>query len=490
MKKPVRFGLKAKFMVVSTLIVAISSITWGSWFWYNESRHLGERLESEGRLLLTSMQAPIIDAILYERIGVVEENAGLLDNFIEQIVENRELQVVYAFVTDRHGKVLAHSDYQEFGKMYHDPLTVAALGQELFTGRIAVQRSGQRVYDMAMPLQVSGKSWGALRVGVSMAAVEKAQAALKAEILIFSGIFFLIGNIIFYVVGVTMSRPLKSLSNAMAGVNSESLEPVPLALQRNDEIGQLQKSFNEMLERLNQAERERQRAVSRMMQNEKMATIGKIVAGVAHEINNPLMVMSTSLFHLEKKSPPELSKYVEHHKEGILRIESIVRQLTDFSRAGSLDLQRVASDLFFKETAGFAGIALKKFQVNFQSSDSAYPTLLSIDKGKMHQVVLNLLLNAADASPAGGTVQLLAYLHDGSYYLAVRDQGAGVAPQDQEKIFEVFYTTKPGGEGSGIGLAISKSIVEMHRGEITCESRPGETTFVVRIPLDGGEIND
>lgn len=489
MKNPLNFGLKGKFMLVSTVIVAISSITWGSWFWFNESRHLMERLEAEGRLLLTSMQAPIIDAILYERIGVVEENAGLLDNFIEQIAENREQQVVYAFITDRHGKVLAHSDYNEYGKMYHDPLTVTALGREGFAARNAVQRSGQRVFDMAMPLQVSGKSWGALRVGVSMAAVEKAQADMKREILTFSGIFFLIGNVIFYVVGVTMSRPLKSLSSAMAGVNCQSLEPVPLALQRNDEIGQLQESFNEMLERLKQAERERQRAISRMMQNERMATIGKIVAGVAHEINNPLMVMTTSLYHLEKKSPPELSKYVAHHKEGILRIESIVRQLTDFSRVGSLDLQRVPSDLFFKETAGFAGIALKKFKVKFQGSDSAHPTLLSIDKGKLHQVVLNLLLNAADASPEGGTVRLLAYLHDNSYFLAVRDQGEGIPPQDQEKIFEIFYTTKPGGEGSGIGLAISKSIVEMHRGEITCESRPGETTFVVRLPLAQGEDN-
>lgn len=485
MRKRISFGLKAKFMLVSTFLVALTSITWGGWFWFNESEHLMERLQASGRLLLDSIQPPIIDAILYERLGVVEENAGLLDNFIEQIVENRELQVVYAFITDTNGKVLAHSDYREFGKTYRDPLTAAALRRNEFYGHTALLPSVGEIYDMAMPLQVAGKRWGALRVGVSLARVEKEKELMAREIIMFSVLFFLIGNVVFYVVGLTMSRPLLKLSQAMSEVNHHSLDAVPLSqhMHRNDEIGKLQQSFSEMLQRLKKAEQERQGALARLMQNEKMATVGKLVAGVAHEINNPLMVMSTSLFHLEKKVQPELVKYISHHKEGVQRIESIVRQLTDFSRAGSLDLQRVTSDQFFEEAAGFAILAIKKFQVRFQSSNSAGATLLLIDKGKMHQVVLNLLLNAADASPEGGVVQFRAYLEDGNYCLAVHDQGAGVDPDDQERIFELFYTTKPGGEGSGIGLAISKSIVEMHQGKITCESRPGDTTFLIRIPL-------
>ncbi|HBA88099.1 MAG TPA: sensor histidine kinase [Geobacter sp.] len=486
MEKRLVFGIKIKFILISTLIMALTSVTWGSWSWINEREHLIERLDAEGRLLLTSLQAPIVDAILYERIGVVEENAGLLDNFIEQVMENREMKVVYAFIIDTDGKVVAHSDYRQFGKMYHDPLTAIALAQEGFAAQTVQQRSGPPVFDMALPLQVAGKSLGALRVGASMELLQKEQSRLGREILIFTCLFFLVSNAVFYVVGLTMSRPLKKLSSAMAKVSHHSLQAAPLA-HRNDEIGQLQESFLEMLDRLKKSEDERQHAVARMMQNEKMATIGKIVAGVAHEINNPLMVMSTSLFHLERKVPPELARFLETHKEGMQRIEGIVRQLTDFSRAGSLDLQRVASDDFFKDTARFASIALKKQQIVFESSDMAPRTLLSIDKGKMHQVVLNLLLNAADASTEGGVVWLTAYLQGGSYLLAVQDHGAGIPPEEMEKIFEIFYTTKPGGEGSGIGLAISKSIVEMHHGEITCTSTPGDTTFLVRIPLRHGE---
>lgn len=487
MKKQLVSSIKTKFMLVSTLIVALSSVTWGSWFWLNERQHLLEKLEAEGRLLLTSIQPPIVDAILYEKIGVLEENAGLLDNFVEEIVGNRELPVIYAFITDDNGKVVAHSNYQEFGKRYHDPLTIAALTGDGFLGRkVADYRTGDPVFDMAMPLRIAGKSWGALRVGVSLAPLERELSTLKVQIVTFSGIFFLISNAFFYLVGLAMSRPLKRLSTAMAEVDYESLEVTVPLKRSNDEIGRLQESFGEMLSRLKQSERERRRAVARMIQNEKLATIGKIVAGVAHEVNNPLMVMSASLFHLEGKVPRELRRYLESHKEGIERIESIVRQLTDFSRVGSLDLQPVTSDLFFSEAVRFAGMAIKKHDVRFVSNDAAPRTVLSIEKGKLHQVVLNLLLNAADASPPGGVVQLLAGIDGGDYLLAVRDQGKGISPEEMERIFEIFYTTKPVGEGTGIGLAISKEIVEMHGGNISVESRPGETTFTVKVPLQKG----
>ena len=480
-------SIKTKFIAVSTVIMAVSSLTWGGWFWYKETQHIVGRLETEGRLLLSSMEAPIIDAILYERIGVVEENIGLLDNFIEQIAGTKEPQVVYAFITDFTGKVVSHSNIYEFGQTYRDPLTRAVLSGHGFMGRKTVASDGGApIFDMAMPLRIGGKSWGALRVGVSMAPFEAEQRELEREILIFTGLFFLIGNAVFYLVGAKMARPLKELSDAMVGVNYQSLDAPFSPGQRHDELGQLQESFAQMLGRLKRTEQERELAVAQLLQNEKLATIGKIVAGVAHEINNPLMVMSMSLFHLEKRVPEDLGRYVKIHKEGMHRIETIVRQLTDFSRVGTLDLQSVPSGTFFKETAGFAGMALKKHDVRLVTRDEAGDAFLSVDKGKLHQVVLNLLLNAADASPPGGVVELVAYREGGVYCLAIRDQGAGIAAEHRERIFEIFFTTKPGGEGTGIGLAISKSIVEMHRGAISFESRPGETTFLVRLPCQEG----
>jgi len=488
-KAPFFFSIKTKFVLTAALIMALSSITWGSWAWYNEKQHLFEKLEGQGKLLLTSLKAPIINAIVYEEIGQVED-VGLLDNFVGEIVGNHELPTPYAFITDQEGKVLAHNHYEEFGKRYHDPLTLAALAGDNVQSRIVRDAPViGPVLDMAMPLRISGKSWGMLRIGLSMIPMEGDLSILRMQILSFSALFFLIGTAIFYLIGRTMSRPLEQLSDAMADVNHESLEVTAAPRQRNDEIGLLQESFNEMLMRLKQSEQERQRAVSQMIQNEKLATIGKIVAGVAHEVNNPLAAISTSIYNLGGKAPQELKRYIEILKKGVHRIEAIVRQLTDFSRVNTLDLRPVPSDLFFKEAAGFAGMALKGTDLRFVGTDSCPPTTLDIDKGKLHQVVLNLILNALDASPQQGIIEFLAYCHDGFYFLVVTDQGSGIPLEDREKIFEIFHTTKPAGEGSGIGLAICRSIVEMHRGEIILESRQGMTTFIVKIPLGRGDFH-
>ena len=129
-------------------------------------------------------------------------------------------------------------------------------------------------------------------------------------------------------------------------------------------------------------------------------------------------------------------------------------------------------------------MALKKSDIRFNVTDNCQPTVLEIDKGKLHQVVLNLLVNAADASPPHCSVELTAQRQDDEYCLTVKDQGAGIPPGDIERIFDIFYTTKPAGEGTGIGLALCKSIVELHKGTIKVESHPGETSFTVRIPLD------
>jgi signal transduction histidine kinase len=268
----------------------------------------------------------------------------------------------------------------------------------------------------------------------------------------------------------------------MSRISPEHLE-AKLPPARHDEIGLLQESFRGMLHRLRKSEEERQRAEDELIRSDRLATIGKIVAGVAHEVNNPLAALSACVYNLEPRLPGDLRKYADILKNGTQRIETIVRQLTDFSRSGELFLQPVHSDQFFKEASAFGSMALKKHRISFMATDTAPSTVLSIDKGKMHQVALNLLLNAADASPPGGTVELLAHREGNWYCLSVKDQGMGIPEEAREHIFEIFYTTKPPGKGTGIGLAICKTIVEMHHGEIAFVSKPGQTTFVTRIPI-------
>ena len=480
-------SIKTQFVLIAMLLVAFSSALWGWWAWKTERDLLYGSLEREGRQMLSSLSSPIINALLYEEMGVIEEG-GLLDNFIEEIMKNSALKVVHAFVTDQSGKVLAHNQYGEYGKVYADQLTRSAMTGQRYVSTILPSNSSRTaVLDMAMPLHIFGKSWGTLRVAVSTAPLEEQLHVLALRIIEASTAFFLIGVFVSYLIGRSMARPLQHLSEVMASVSTDNLV-VDLLPDRPDEIGRLQGSFRNMLDRLRRSETERERMVSQLIRSEKLASVGKIVAGVAHEVNNPLGAISACIYNIEQQSGNQ-ARNLELIKQGVERIERIVRQLNDFSRTASLELQSLASDVFFAECAEFGRMALKRYDVRLVPEDLCRPpVMMSLDKGKIQQVMLNLLINAAVASPTQGRILFRSFHGDGCYRFDVTDYGCGIPEEMQKTVFDIFYTTKAAGEGTGIGLAICKSIIEMHGGTINLTSRPGETIFSVCIPLAPTEI--
>ncbi|MDD5284836.1 MAG: ATP-binding protein [Desulfuromonadaceae bacterium] len=480
-------GIKGKFVLTAALIVAISSIIWGSWAWRNENRLLYDRLVSNARSMATSLRTPIINALVYEEMGVIEEG-GLLDNFVEEIVANKDFPALYAFVTDDKGKVLAHNHYMEYGHTITDDLTREALMGDSFISRMVLDAvTHENILDVAMPLSIYGKSWGTLRIGISMKPLERELYMMGFKVVSFSALFFLAGTLLFYFVGQTITRPIQNLAGAMSEINPQTLT-IELPEPRNDEIGVLQESFREMLERLRRSEGERERMVVQLIQSEKMASIGKIVAGVAHEVNNPLATIGTCIYNLEQENGAP-NRNLDIIKQGAERIRRIVSQLNDFSRAGSLDLQQIDSSRFFTESAEFAKIALSKHSVRLVTEDDCHLSCpLSLDKGKMQQVILNLLINASDASQSGDVVLFKAYCKDSFYHIEVRDNGCGIQATELDRIFDIFYTTKQAGKGTGIGLAVCKSIVEMHGGSIGVTSSSGETVFTVVIPQNTPEV--
>ena len=482
-------SIKFQFMMIAMLLVSISSTLWGWWAWQNERDLLYHNLKSEGAQVVASLSSPIINALLYEEMGVIEEG-GLLDNFIEEIMNNPSLVISNALVTDQTGKVLAHNLYGEYGKVYTDSLLTAALAgtKQISRLKMATEVSPQ-VLEIAMPLRIYGKRWGVLMVGISTALLEKELRSLSLRIFLTSFSFFMLGTLASYLIGRSMARPLQRLSELMSSVTTENLV-VELPPSRPDEIGQLRDSFEQMLERLHRSEAERERIIIQLIQSEKLASIGKITAGVAHEINNPLGAINTCIYNIEQQGGAG-GRNLEMIKQGTERIRRIVSQLNDFSRAGSLDLKPIDSSRFFSESAEFARVALSKHAVRLTAQDNCLtPRTLSLDKGKMQQVILNLLINASDASQPGGTVLFSAHCTGQCYHLQVTDHGCGIPPSDLDRIFDIFYTTKRTGEGTGIGLAICKSIVEMHGGTIQVASCPGETVFTVIIPNQTSEVPD
>lgn len=219
--------------------------------------------------------------------------------------------------------------------------------------------------------------------------------------------------------------------------------------------------------------------------SEKMASIGLLAAGVAHEVNTPLTgISSYTQMLLEQASPEDpRTPLLEKIERQTFRAAKIVNGLLNLARPaqtefGPVDVNTVINDVVSLLEHQFRGASI---QVRRELADGT-PLVLGIEH-KLQQVFLNLFLNARDAMPSGGWLTIGSRVADGRVIVQVGDTGAGISQDHLSRIYDPFFTTKPIGQGTGLGLSITYGIVQEHHGTIACESAPGQgTTFVLTLP--------
>ena len=249
-----------------------------------------------------------------------------------------------------------------------------------------------------------------------------------------------------------------------------------------DEIGELARTFRGLGDRLERSQAELTRTREQMFQNEKLAAVEQLAAGVAHQVNEPLGGMRHDLKNL-RESPEDRELRVhclELFDRGLLRIGHIVRQLLNFSRETPLRLEETDIDGLIRECFELLAFQLKEIKLD---ADLAVAGRYSMDSGILKQALLNITLNAIQAMPEGGELHVSSRETEAGVVISLRDTGAGIPHTDLGRIFEPFYTTKGPDEGSGLGLSVSYSLIKRLGGHIGVESRPGEgSTFTIELP--------
>jgi PAS domain S-box-containing protein len=232
---------------------------------------------------------------------------------------------------------------------------------------------------------------------------------------------------------------------------------------------------------------QRRKLEQRVAQAERLAAIGEVAASVAHEIRNPLFAISSisQILGMETNGDPELAELSKAMHSEIQRLNGIVEDLLTFGRRRDLELQQARPAGVLDELLGLNAGVFEDRGLTLERTDACPELAFRFDPGQMKQVLLNLLLNAAQASEAGGVVRVESGMDpapDPTWFTRIVNGGPGISDDVKDKIFDLFFTTKE--KGSGIGLAVSKRIVEAHGGTLEFESRPGETVFTIRLPLE------
>jgi signal transduction histidine kinase len=301
-------------------------------------------------------------------------------------------------------------------------------------------------------------------------------------------VLFAILNYFHYRVAVL---PMKRMSSFFKEV-VEGHRGLDIRFEARDyhEVAELAESFNRMMGYLKKSEDENNEMEQRVRQADKLASIGQLAAGVAHEINNPLSLILgyTKLLRKACKAGGQTKEDLEMVYNNARLCKKIVEDLLNFSRQTKINL--VPMDVKASIEMAIASLEERFRQDRIGVIRDYDPSLphLSADEDKMRRIFVNILMNSLQAMKAGGTITVkTAYDKEGKgIRIVFSDTGSGIPEKNLNKIFEPFFTTKPPGQGTGLGLAVSYGMVREHKGEISVQSKEGSgTSFTLWFPLEG-----
>jgi two-component system NtrC family sensor kinase len=477
---------------------------------------MGQRAAPSGLVMIAS--APVatpshkILGVLYGGI-VLSRNFGMVDRIWALVfggdrLDHKDIGVVTIFQNDlRVSTTLKSPDGErEVGTQIAPDIRDAVLGQGgSYTGRTLA--GGDWYVTAYDPLRnYDGRIIGMLGVG----RLERSYTSTRNRVILsFFGIatigFICIIGITYHEIGKIMepvSKMVAATRNIAAGRFDQEVQSKP----QHGEIALLADSFNTMLMSLRQMradleewgrtleEKVKQRSEelgamqARVAQSERLASLGMLAAGVAHEINNPLgAILALTALTLEdvKEDDPNRENLQEVVKQ-TQRCRDIVKGLLEFSRHSKVSTEFADLNKILEDTLSLVSKQAQFLNITVVTNyDPQIPPVMA-DRSELEQVVMNILINAVQAMQERGTITITTLHHapDNCVEVRIADTGCGMRADQIDQIFDPFFTTKEGGQGTGLGLSIAYGIITSHRGTISVESEVGKgSTFKIRLPI-------
>jgi two-component system NtrC family sensor kinase len=486
-----RSSLKTKILlligsVVVLMMLLISSVLLLKW------RELIIQKETENAISISkTFSVTVIDAMIFEEKSVVQKE-NILDTYVDNFINSLKT-VQYVVLFDRNGASILHAIRHENGRP--DRSTDRELTPQP-DERVTIRRDPQFgwVLEVNLPLIFSGKHWGTATIGFD---AQPIRDEIQSIFFLLLSATVLITSIVLIILFFSIDRMTSSLETIVREIDKiDFVSDVDISLpSQNDEIGFLYHHFRLMMDRLDVSKKELEQAQRQIYHAEKLASIGRLASGVAHQVNNPLNGIRACLYAIQQNpaDTPQTRQYLGLITEGIASIETVVKKLLGFARQQSTSDHVININDSIATVANLFDLRLKEKNIETTLELSADIGSVKIDHHLFQEVVMNLLLNSYDAVGNGGIIQMATGNKSASsVFMRISDNGCGINQNDLKRIFDPFFTTKEIGTGTGLGLSVCMGIIESHGGTIEVQSIEGSgTSFTITLPrADADEITD
>jgi len=488
---------------------------------------LYEQMETKAEVVITTLARDLIDPVYYLDIETITD-------LFTTIRDQKD--TIYVYLYDVDGKII--SDGTEKTTLLHEVLTDEVSKKAVASEKFLLQRK-EDILDASMPIYIEDEKLGGIRIGFSLEKIkadilrqkkaigyitEKNIKSTLVASMVISGILVLLGIIFALKIAQLLVKPILKLINVTRKVGKGDLT-AKVEIKSGDELEEMANSFNQMTEdlyNLHQEEKEMAKKIAvaeeraryatileeknqqletayqelksaqrQLIQSEKMATVGTLAGGMAHEINTPLGTILTNtemlLREVKNKEQGASLKLIE---EATNRCRDIVQFLLKYSRQAPVEFQPVELNKVIDDVCFLLEYQLSNDGITINKKYGVLPKIEG-NVNELEQVITNVILNSKDAiiktyneKKGEGNIQIRAYQKENSLFIESQDDGCGIPQKDIDKIFDPFFTTKDIGKGTGLGLSVSQRIIERHNGKIKVESEPGQgTTVRIELPI-------
>lgn len=466
--------------VVSALMIVISIMILLQW-----RSLIIEQQESNAKSVTRAFSIPVIETLIHAgRHGRIQED--LLENHIRNFMEHVP-EIVYISIQDNSHRIIAHSNLALYNTIVPEDSRITANGTGRPLTSIFPDETHGWILETRLPLQIGEKRWGLVHIGFEAASTREkiGRAFFQLLFLTVAALAVTLGLLYFFITRVTAS--LRELVSEVDKIDLESDDPISLE-PRTDEIGFLIEHFQMLKTRLLQSRSELERAQRQIYQAEKLASIGRLASGVAHEVNNPLNGMRFCVFSIRKDpdNRAQTEEYLNLINEGLDQIESIVTKLLGYARQRPESPEAVHLGKHIRIVLDLLEYRITQQKIRLELREDPDLPAIQADPHLIQEMLMNLLLNSLDAVQEEGVITITTgKAAENKIFLRIHDNGCGIEAKDYSVIFEPFYSTKETGKGTGLGLSVTHGIVQSHKGTITVKSEPGSwSEFTITLPIE------